>query len=412
MKRLALASMLPLGLMAAFASCAADDDATTAGKEDASTVPEAAPQSQPDAGDGSPPLDAGCDAADPSCTTSVVTCDRVAWCTPTTSSPVVHSLLAIWGSAANDVWTVGTGGTILHFDGTSWESTQTDLKNTFYGVWGSGRSDVWVVSSTEVVLHGTGFEGSTTTWTNVATTVPAEKIIRAVWGSSPNDVRLGSNPFGMEAPPPVYVAQGNQFVRTVDDTGATTWTPIIGSAAVTSIWGSSASDVWIAGDNSLTASYARGQIMHGTPGDAGADAGPADSLAWTAIDSQSNVTLESVWGSSANDVWAVGAVGTIRHITSTDVRWQKVASPTNQTLHSVWGSGPDDVWAVGDAGTILHWNGTSFDIANEFTSAQFPIGQKPDLRAVWGSGPNDVWIAGEQILLHFTGRKASQGEHT
>ncbi len=53
--------------------------AVTAGKEDASTVPEAAPQSQADAGDVQySPIDAGCDAADPSCTSTAVTCEQVA----------------------------------------------------------------------------------------------------------------------------------------------------------------------------------------------------------------------------------------------------------------------------------------------------------------------------------------------
>ncbi len=184
---------------------------------------------------------------------------------------------------------------------------------------------------------------------------------------------------------------------------------IIGSAAVTSIWGSSASDVWIAGDNSLTASYARGQIMHSTPGAAGADR-PCRCFGVDRdrhpIERHARIRLGQL---GERRPGRQRHYGTIRHITSTDVRWQKVASPTaDQTLHSVCGSGPDDIWAVGNAGTILHWNGTSFDTANELTSAQFPIGQKPDLRAVWGSGPNDVWIAGEPILLHFTGKKTSQ----
>ena len=119
------------------------------------------------------------------------------------------------------------------------------------------------------------------------------------------------------------------------------------------------------------------------------------------MDTQSSVTLLSVWGSSAADVWAVGKLGTIRRITPGDDRWQKIESPTVETLNSVWGSGPRDVWAVGDAGTILHYDGRRFERA----TAQLPLGKKPALRGVWGSGPDDVWIVGDGVALHYTGAK-------
>ena len=126
-----------------------------------------------------------------------------------------------------------------------------------------------------------------------------------------------------------------------------------------------------------------------------------DPLVWTPVDSQSSVTLESVWGSSASDVWAVGPHGTIRRIRTGDVRWQKVDSPTTHALHGVWGSGPDDVWMVGDEGTILHYDGSKI----EPSSLQLPLGPKRNLRSVWGSGPNDVWIVGDEVALHYTGPK-------
>jgi hypothetical protein len=402
---LAVSSALSLaGLIATFASCATNNQDPVAAPGP-TTLPEAAstdapPAAEPDAGS---PDGGGCDAGDPSCNPRVVSCDEVAWCMPNTSGPIVHPLMAVWGSGKSDVWAVGSGGTILHYDGSVWKVTPSGLKNTFYGVWGSGPSDVWIVSSTEIILHGSGFQNGTATWTTLATQVFAERKVNAVWGSSPNDVRVAGSPFGLELPPPIYVGQGDQFVQSADGDGGTTWRPLVGSSAVTSIWGSSASDVWMTGDNSLTTSYERGKTMHGTPSEAGADAGGTDdSLDWTSVDSQSNVTLQSVWGSSAADVWAVGAVGTIRHITPVDIRWQKVSSPTIETLNGVWGSGPNDIWAVGNSGTILHGDGTSFQLS----TAQFPIGYKPDLYGIWGSGPDDVWIVGDRVLLHYTGPKS------
>jgi hypothetical protein len=205
-------------------------------------------------------------------------------------------------------------------------------------------------------------------------------------------------------------ATGDQLTRTLQPDGGVGWVPRVGTTTVYSIWGSSAADVWLVGDNSTYVTYQRAATFHGSPritnldaGEGGAgDAGPdLDPLVWTPFDSQAQARLYSVWGSSANDVWTVGALGTIRHITPSDERWQKVTSPTTATLRSIWGSGPNDIWAVGDEGTIIHYDGTSFTSS----SAEFPIGRKPDLNGVWGSGPNDVWIVGDGIALHYTGPK-------
>jgi photosystem II stability/assembly factor-like uncharacterized protein len=161
-------------------------------------------------------------------------------------------------------------------------------------------------------------------------------------------------------------------------------------------------------DNSTYVAAERAKTMHGVPNpyDAGPDAGPdagfVDPLAWTPVDSQAAVVLDSIWGSSANDVWTVGSGGTIRHITSNDTRWQPVASGTLASLHGVWGSSANDIWIVGDSGTILHWDGDSFKNA----TAQFALGRKPNLYGIWGSGPNDVWIVGDAVTLHYTGPKA------
>jgi hypothetical protein len=162
--------------------------------------------------------------------------------------------------------------------------------------------------------------------------------------------------------------------------------------------------VWMVADNSTYAAHERGLLLHGTPRDGGADAGE-DPLTWTSIDSQSAVGMNAVWGSGPNDIWAVGVLGSIRHYVPGDIRFDKVPSPTTATLRAIWGSGPNDIWAVGDSGTILHYDGTSF----ELSTAQLPLGRKPNLYGVWGSSANDVWIVGDGVALHYTGPKPGKG---
>ena len=100
--------------------------------------------------------------------------------------------------------------------------------------------------------------------------------------------------------------------------------------------------------------------------------------------------------SSASDVWAVGAAGTILRWTPA-IGWSMSPSPTTQQLDAVWGSARDDVWAVGKAGTIVHWNGTAWASSASGTSAE--------LRSVHGSSATNVWAVGDGgTILQWNGQ--------
>jgi len=62
-----------------------------------------------------------------------------------------------------------------------------------------------------------------------------------------------------------------------------------------------------------------------------------------------------VWGSGPEDVFAVGAEGTILRYDG--ARWYGMSTPTRVELRAVWGTGPTDVYAVGETGTILRFDG-------------------------------------------------------
>ncbi len=409
---------LALGAIAsaASASCASTTDDDPNKLDASSTVPAA------DAG-----LTGVADA-------STVSCESVDWCTVPTPMSARWSFTSVWGTSKSDVWAVGSGGTILHYDGTAWTATQSEHLDTFHDVWGSGPNDVWAVSSSRLILHSTGVSNGAITWTS-APIAPSANMeifdvvpqrVFAVWGSGPNDVRLGTNATRVAVTSPddsafTYQAAVTQFLLgTGGDAGAYRWRAMpSGGDKVLGLWGSSATDVWLTLDNSTKVAHESGVILHGTtytggrPNPAALDGScngclPGctacsvidDPLVWTPVDSQSQVALESVWGSSADDVWAVGRRGTIRRFRTGDTRWQVVESPTTETLHRVWGSGPNDVWMVGDNGTILHFDGTTITPS----TALFPTEHRPTLRGVWGSGPDDVWIVGDAIALHYTGR--------
>jgi hypothetical protein len=96
-------------------------------------------------------------------------------------------------------------------------------------------------------------------------------------------------------------------------------------------------------------------------------------------------SLRGVWGSSASDVWAVGAEGTILHFDGKV--WRSVPSGTATNLTDVSGSAPDDVWAVGENAVILHYDGKSW--------LTLEAGQpETTLLAVVARTRSEAWVGG------------------
>ena len=69
----------------------------------------------------------------------------------------------------------------------------------------------------------------------------------------------------------------------------------------------------------------------------------------------------------------------------------------DEDLRAVWGSSAADVWIVGAKGRILHWNGK--------TVAPRDSGTTKNLNGVWGRGPSDVYIAGDGVILRWDGQQ-------
>lgn len=93
----------------------------------------------------------------------------------------VNSAWGIWGAAADSVFVVGSGGSIAHFDGSTWTAQQSSVMDDLRDVWGSSADDVFAVGRNGALVH---FDGAT--WTRL--TSPTDADLNAIWGSSPSDV--------------------------------------------------------------------------------------------------------------------------------------------------------------------------------------------------------------------------------
>jgi len=111
----------------------------------------------------------------------------------------------------------------------------------------------------------------------------------------------------------------------------------------------------------------------------------ADAQDWVVLDSGVDVTLNDIWGSASDDVFAVGAGGTILNFDGTD--WTQMVSGTTEDLIAVHGYGPSDVYAVGTNLTLLHYDGVSW---SPFAGPVEAVGDYSD---VWTAGIGErLWV--------------------
>ena len=101
--------------------------------------------------------------------------------------------------------------------------------------------------------------------------------------------------------------------------------------------------------------------------------------------SYTDQTLNSVWGTSATDVFAVGGIGTILHYDG--VAWSQMVAPNATTLGGVGGASGDDVYAVGASGMILVYDGARWEQVRG-------TGAYLDLSRVYVNELDQVWIVG------------------
>jgi hypothetical protein len=112
--------------------------------------------------------------------------------------------------------------------------------------------------------------------------------------------------------------------------------------------------------------------------------------------------LRAVWGSGPNEIFAVGAAGTILRYDGN--QWSSMQSGTIDSLNGIWGSSGSDVFAVSNTGAILHYDGTAW--------ATMPSGiEAPKLYGIWGSSSSDVFAVGYRgTILHYDGTAWAEAE--
>lgn len=163
-----------------------------------------------------------------------------------------------------------------------------------------------------------------------------------------------------------------------------------GSAQLTGVSGSSASDMWAVGTNDAASAVA----LHW------------DGSAWTSVRTpvtNGTAWLESVDDISPTDVWAAGVVfgsgGNVALAEHWDgTAWSVVSTPggsSQPSLDAVSASGSTDIWVAGQAGPsfeIQHGTGGSLAVVDN-PSAATPMA----LGGLVALAPSDVWATGGAV---------------
>jgi hypothetical protein len=280
------------------------------------------------------------------------------------SSGTTVSLSGIWGSAANDIYVVGENGTILHSDGSgTWTAQVSGTTEPLKAVWGSGPNDLHVVGGA-AILNGVHLTSKGDgTWQAAPNPAGAHELV-GVWGtSSSNYYLIGDGTVS-------HTTDAGLSWTTLDFNQPTSTTHTF----LTGIWGDGTGLVLLVSydtysngaDHSGTRRLSRDDGASWTSEETGCpvcsylcvwggefgmtapsfaaftESGAMEYINW----------VMAIWGST-DDVYQATKYGNLIH-SKAGSAWVEESHGTPQPLFGLWGSSATDVYAVGAGGLILH----------------------------------------------------------
>ncbi len=276
------------------------------------------------------------------------------------ASGTFASLQAVWGNGPTDVYAVGTNGTIIHYDGTTWAPLQTLGDIAYKDIWGVG-TDVFAIGyvndpgfgrvdrldgQTFSVMHAypTGMQvdvihgqSATNFWVGVfnGSSMTLQHYVGGGWPSTSftcSGSGGGAGSLWTDASGKAWVTTANGDTCVYN--GTSTWTLAAG-AGIKTIWGISATELYGTNDSSREVRF----TTNGT--------------AWNVIPNFPTAMEPYSVGGVAGDIVFVGADGSIGMFDGvSSVQIEQAPLPFD--LNDVWVYAKGRGFIVGDNGTILY----------------------------------------------------------
>ncbi len=144
------------------------------------------------------------------------------------------------------------------------------------------------------------------------------------------------------------------------------------TAPIHDLWGTSVDNVLAAGGGGMIQRY--------------------DGSSWTPIESGTTEDIYAISGLPTGELFAALQHSVLYY---DGTSWTEILT-TSESLNDIWASSRDDVYAVGPNGTVLHYDGRTW------TLTRMPYG--PIFNTVMGSTSNDVYVAGGNVIYHYDGQ--------
>ncbi len=364
--------------------------------------------------------------------------------------PQGNTLQGVSGNADNNIYAVGTSGTIVHFDGGSWTPLPRIDVPVLADVWVSPTGQVFMAAG-DFQAHGFVIHGNGPPWT--VDTIPPYSLARAVWGVTDTSVFAINDAFRvLKYNGTAWSEIGNLAVNQVQDIEGVSSTLLYVSGAVpvassqegailrydgvswTQVYQGflSVTDLWVAPDSSV---YAVGQgqnctssVLHSNGAAWDTVANFATSLyriqgrtqsdiyaagscngfdvkahwngaAWTTVQVPTLNNPAQLWVSPGGEWVAVGPAGAIE--TNTGAGWSTVTTGLRGFQYvlsesDMWLASAGEVYITGRDSRLFKWNASALsEVTTPISGVPSPVtGVDRPLNAIWGASPSDLYIGG------------------
>ena len=278
-------------------------------------------------------------------------------------------LHGVWGTDVNNVYAVGfvdlsyspyTYTGIMHWNGSQWTSANY-LEGFLQGIYGFSSTDIWVVGSWQVDYNGFSLIGhwNGTAWTSWKFSQYGP--LSSVWGTSSSNL---------------YAVGLGGLILHYD---GTSWTQLQSGTTMdlSDVWGINSSLIFATGSQTSTG---QGVLLE------------YDGVSWKtvakggiSVDSATLYgTFQTVWCNTPSKLFLAGAVC----YEGTQGNWKLSDIPNNSPgpnltglafMEAVRGNASNNVFICGDRDLIIHWNGSSWNIYNQF----FDKMKQSSLNGIW-----------------------------
>lgn len=305
------------------------------------------------------------------------------------TSGTTQGLRGVWGTAADDVFAVGLEGTILHYDGAEWTQMSSPTARALFAVWGRASDDVFAVGLAGTILQYDGVG-----WAIVPS------------GTDETLAAISGDPAGM------VVAVGNRGVALRNDgdawhaldTGSDDVLQSVCVVATDLAFAAGANGTvlryngidWIASPTPTTA-WLFGITGSGRTDVTAVGAATAlhyDGTGWRPLTRGALPSLRCVWPADTRSAVAFGLEESALNLDGEEWRHIDIPAQSAVNINAAWGTSANNIYAVGDNGRVMHFDGSQW---------LFELNLGVNYRGVWGAWETDVWVVGDSGRIVYGG---------